>query len=99
MNPTRPLCAALLALALGACATDTDHAHRDAASIDPVCEREMRAARAQPVAAEASEQEARALRGQHMSLRCQRAWNDAHGAEIKFTGRDRIPSPVPPRPR
>ena len=97
MNRTGLLCAALLALTLGACATDADIARLDAASMDPVCEREMRAARSQPVPAEASAEEARALRGQHVSLRCGRAWNDAHGVNIKFNGRDRIPPP--PRPR
>jgi len=97
MNCTGPLCAALLALTLGACASDPGLARLDTASMDPVCEREIRAARSQPVPAGASGAEARALRGQHMSLRCGQAWNDAHGVEIKFTGRDRIPSP--PRSR
>lgn len=97
MTGTRLLCGALLTLALGACASSDDIVHQDAASIDPWCEREIRAARSQPIPAGASHEEASILRSRHMSLGCGRAYNESRSVRVPITGRDRIPSPVPPR--
>ena len=72
----------LVLLLAGGCATGDEMARQDANSIDFLCEREYRAAREQPIAAGAPADEARALRGQHVSRRCADAWRDAHEVRV-----------------
>lgn len=85
-------CGLALILATTACATSDGLVNHDTAATDPWCERQYRAAREQPVSPDA--QEARALRGLHVSGRCARAWREAHEVPVRL-GRDRIPPPVP----
>ncbi|MEN1925564.1 hypothetical protein WCE55_02755 [Luteimonas sp. MJ293] len=86
-----PMLAVLLA---AGCATGDEMAMQDADNIDFLCEREYRAAREQPIAAGAPGNEARALRGQHVSQRCARAWREANEVRVPLN-RPRNPIPLP----
>lgn len=90
--------AALVATMATACTTGGDPvARQDTAtgSLGPWCEREIRAARSQPVPRGASAEEARILRGRHLSQACGRAYRDSSSITVPITGRDRVPDPLP----
>ena len=97
MSLVRVSISIVLVLLAGGCATGDRVAGHDtvnAVNADFLCEREYRAAREQPIAAGASGAEARAIRGQHVSARCSRAWREANEIRVPLNP-SRLPAPVP----